>query len=662
MCCAAFILSGSHLSTPFDCPVGCSCVLTTISCVGTIPNYIPTNVVDMNLTEIDPVDLYAGRFCEGNLNQMTHLSIVLDSDVYIKLNESAFKCLGDLQTFKMKGNVLETIPPGLDSVRDLTNLTSLDLSEWTELNWEDIICTFWCEEPYLQHLLHLNLSATGNLQILSRLIWSVISYSNITTLDLSYNTILVGDPQEVTGNESFTNPTKLFLHDSSITLLPNRPFVTAKGMQLLDLSGTFNFINILKRKSCTNSSVIVDWGLFPARAMFLNRMIVGPIDVVVFNCEIAFDERFTTIVKELHFSANHVPDFQFLFRTFGVEYIDLSNNRIEYVNPNTFRRFQNLTMVDLSHNNLTYDSTAELFEENLKLAILDLSFNKLSSLPENIFSSNTNLETIDISNNVFSQLSFKISHLLHMRTLDLTHNKITYLDSNSRHAVDVLSRKLSATRNTTLKILLAGNPFSCGCQALVFLQWFVTSPIFNSSYVCRLDGKTMLMNENAVKAADDDCKRPMRKLRTILLSTILPGLGAAAIVTGLIITYRRYKRRLEKQRLEDMLRLIQEEHTGFMFTVFLSYSSLDGEFVVPHIRQPLQVCVIFFEHFVICLLSLDQNDTSDWHLLHFNKMCYTWRSKYLQQGLYRAFYIVLSFLLSHWADCSTWLHYCWLGR
>ena len=46
---------------------------------------------------------------------------------------------------------------------------------------------------------------------------------------------------------------------------------------------------------------------------------------------------------------------------------------------------------------------------------------------------------------------------------------------------------------------------------------------------------------------------------------------AAAVVTGLIITYRRYKRRLEKQRL------IQEEHTGFTFTVFLSYSSLDGK-------------------------------------------------------------------------------------
>ena len=190
------------------------------------------------------------------------------------------------------------------------------------------------------------------------------------------------------------------------------------------------------------------------------------------------------------------------------------------MNPNTFRRFQNLTWVNLSHNNLSYHSIADHFEDNVKLATLDLSFNKLSE-PETIFGSNIKLETIDISNNLFAQLSFKISHHLHMRILDLTHNKITYLDSNSWHAVDVLSRKISATWNTTLKILLAGNPFSCGCKALEFLQWSVRSPIFNSFYVCRPAWETMLLNDNAVKAADDDCKRPICKLYCCLWNCLV---------------------------------------------------------------------------------------------------------------------------------------------
>ena len=475
----------------------------------------------------------------------------------------------------MKGNVLASLSPDLEAVTHLTNLRSLDLSGWTEIYWVTAV-SLWDDDLYdppgPRHLTHVDLSAAGNVHYLNRGFWYSLSCSPIEILDLSRSKIIIGHHTDIGGNESCSNLTALFMHDSSITLIPDRAvvFVSCDELHVLDLSGTFNFINTLKMGSCIDSSITVDWGLFPARVMLLNRMVLGTIDVQVYNCEIIFDERFTTMVKELHFSANHLPDFQFLFHTFGVEYLDLSHNRMESISPYTFRRFQNLTRVDLSHNNLTYHSMAEHFEDNLKLATLDLSFNRLSNLPENMFGSNINLETLDLSHNLFGQLSFEVSHLHHLEILDLTHNKISYLDSNSRSAVDVLSRTISATRSKTLKILLAGNPFSCGCQALEFLQWFVRSPIFNSSYLCRLDGETMLMNENAIKAADDDCKRPIRKLRTILLSTILPGLSATAIITGLIITYRRYKRKLETQRLEDMLRLIQEEHTGFTFTVFLS--------------------------------------------------------------------------------------------
>ena len=81
----------------------------------------------------------------------------------------------------------------------------------------------------------------------------------------------------------------------------------------------------------------------------------------------------------------------------------------------------------------------------------------------------------------------------------------------------------------------------------------------------------------------------MRRRRTIALCTVLPAVAITTIVTMLIILKRRRKRRLEQQRFEDTIKLIRDDDTGFPYTVFLSYSSLEREFVVPHVRQPMEV-------------------------------------------------------------------------
>ena len=119
------------------------------------------------------------------------------------------------------------------------------------------------------------------------------------------------------------------------------------------------------------------------------------------------------------------------------------------------------------------------------------------------------------------------------------------------------------------------------------------------------------MTEQAAHEAYEDCERPRRRRRTIALSTVLPGIAIVAIVTVVTILYRRHKRRLEQQRFEDTLQLIREEHTGYPYTVFLSYCGSDSEFVAEHIRHPMEVSLNFMEHKnKIKVIILSQNIVS----------------------------------------------------
>ena len=243
--------------------------------------------------------------------------------------------------------------------------------------------------------------------------------------------------------------------------------------------------------------------------------------------------------------------------------------------------------MDLSYNALyqTQDvngTFTSLFRRNADLLSIDLSSNGLSYLHGETFRANTNLTEIHLSYNNFKQLYLQISSQPQLRIMDLRYNKIQYLDYQSRQNVELLYSNVPVNqqleqRNTTLQVLLEGNHFTCSFEAKDFLQWFVASPIFNESYLCHVNGEEIQINEAAVEVAEYDCGREQRRRRTILLSTLIPGFCLAAIVTAAIIkiiSYKRHKRRLEHQRHEDRLRLIQENDIGFPFTLFLSYCSL----------------------------------------------------------------------------------------
>ena len=575
---------------PTTCPTNCSCGSTTITCNDTIPDDVPDDIVEVGLEKLTELTLTPRRFCGVTWPNVRTLFLSFGTFIYpYTLQEHAFDCLDQIQTLAMRNHGSWLIFHGF------TNVTTLDVSQ-SYLSTTTITRLF-SDRSNFPHLRHLNLSLNYYSLNVDQDFIDSLSGRPLELLDLSKEYAITFDFNN--SSELCQTLQTIILHDSPI-ITKQLPWNLCDSLQYVDLSGNQDVTQPLKRCDGAYVPLSIDRFLV-AKTMRMDRVMKVDKGYDISNCHVLI-LNYGYRVRELYFTDNYIPDFQILFYGWiigNLEYINLSHNHINTINPDAFRDLTTLLTIDLSFNNLNEmthleDTFQKLFRWNENLTSIDLSSNGLSYLPDKSFLSNANLVEIRLSQNSFTQLSLDVSKLHKLELLDLRYNDIQYLDERSRQKVEFLNNKHQnglqlGQNNTQLQLLLEGNPFTCKCEALPFLQWFVTSPIFNSSYTCDVDGRTILMTQQPVHEASEDCERPIRRRRTIALSTVLPAAAIATIVAMVIILYRRRKRRLEQQRFDDTLRLIREELIGYEHTVFLSCSSVDREFVNQHIRQPMQV-------------------------------------------------------------------------
>ena len=307
--------------------------------------------------------------------------------------------------------------------------------------------------------------------------------------------------------------------------------------------------------------------------------------------------------SDIHFSGYTIPVLDLEIKTTNASWktIDLSHNNIELIGPKLFKHLKSLTNIDLSGNKLSKtrpDIFSELFKNNTRLEQLNLNGNMLITLPLDTLVSNIKLKKLYLSHNFFKQLTFDISQLIELEYLDLSHNSIKYLNEYSIRLLDDLYDKQRSAvdlseSNTTLVLDLSGNTFTCNCSALQFLQWFIQSPVFKTSkqdYRCTLNGESIPMDAESVSVSKDDCERPIRRRRKIVLSVSIPATVMLLLSVAGVILFRRRKRLRYYRRMEYQLDMIHGDMAGFTFPVFLSYSCEDSDFVNSQVYQPLEVC------------------------------------------------------------------------
>ena len=577
-------------------------------CNDCIPRTVPDTVDEIVLNALHGYRVVAHGFCKVSWAKVKMLSISNDFDypgASTIIVDYAFDCLNKVETLKLSTRRLTNLTE--NSFYGLLNVRLLDLTTCIRLETPALTTalSLYTVVPNLNQLILSNMgSAYSGIQLSQEFI-DVLAQRNITELNLSSSFVEFADVPfgRLCETLQMFNLSRAHILYTSII-----PHVACESLQVVDFSGTQFPKSVILPRNLTVKNVKMCWnsGWFEffsrVRVIFLNNNNILPVDHYVYIENSTLTCAVNNAIREWHISGYNIPKFELeiIFRQNHLTYFDLSNNRIERLGPNTFRRLAHLKKLDLSNNKLgiaTTETFTVVFRNNSKLISLNLAYNDLVYLPEKVFQFNRRLQQLDLTGNKITQIHFKISELTYLIYIDFRSNLINNLDASSRRQINMLYNNKQTYKNimgTNKKIVidLRDNPFSCSCHSLDFIRWFVNSPVFDDSrdeYFCEIDGQHIPMDTNAITTAKYDCDKPIRKMRQVLLSTLVPciTLSIAGIVS--IILFKKYRKFKNVQKLRKNVAHINDETYGYRFPVFLSYASEDSMFVEVHILQPLKV-------------------------------------------------------------------------
>ena len=281
-----------------------------------------------------------------------------------------------------------------------------------------------------------------------------------------------------------------------------------------------------------------------------------------------------------------------LFET--LKHINLSNNFATFMSDNFFTRAPNLQTLDASNNLLgpflSEDITGQIFEPLKQLEILNLSANKITSVPTQLFSHLDKTASLNLAFNGISDIRTSLESLRNLSNLDLRQNKIYTLPLTLLEQMDYLAKRES--RNVSID--LSNNTLEISCDNLKFLEWVINHPRYFKDldfYIYRNKGSNSVMShEDLTKTVESLNKGCRSYTATIILSTIFIVGFLCVIVVGLVYRFRwrlRYLYYMAKSRYRGYER-IPSTAIEYRYDAFISYDHEDYLFIKDEIIVELE--------------------------------------------------------------------------
>ncbi|XP_054665300.1 leucine-rich repeat-containing protein 19 isoform X1 [Grus americana] len=210
--------------------------------------------------------------------------------------------------------------------------------------------------------------------------------------------------------------------------------------------------------------------------------------------------------------------------------------------------FQNITKLNLKNNNITLkDTDKEILQSFINLTELYLNENMITVLYNNSFCSLTKLVILDISNNhIITVHKAAFAGLNQLSVLNLSYNSIIQLDSDlfcSLKSLTVLNLQYNFLKYfhikpsfKLIKIVLAGNPWTCSCDLLDLQIWLTTSNVTmenENSTTCTLPNTKEQVSIKTEAIQPADCKIENASLENTVTSTSAIKLQSSALLTAL---------------------------------------------------------------------------------------------------------------------------------
>ncbi|XP_038164662.1 transforming growth factor beta activator LRRC32 isoform X1 [Cyprinodon tularosa] len=277
----------------------------------------------------------------------------------------------------LHSNKIHFIQPGL--FKDMKDLRVLDLSRN-----------------------HLNVFALSKI--------NVGPLSSVESLDLSSNGLYTGmSDYFLAESPSLVN---LSLNSNSITKITQNTFSGSSKLRKISLhnniileieDGAFESLDQLTELDLSKNSIscITDFNLYNLAVLNLSK------NSLEFFQSAKSEDFFR--LHSLDLSENKMLSLPLLPENNVLEFLNVSRNHIQTLN---------------STGTLMYDTHLRLNS----LKYLDMSYNKLKSLPETLFTNMTSLEVLNVSHNCISSFSVTSEDLLHRaKIINLSHNSLQSL-------------------------------------------------------------------------------------------------------------------------------------------------------------------------------------------------------------------------------------------
>ncbi|CAH1790795.1 unnamed protein product, partial [Owenia fusiformis] len=257
--------------------------------------------------------------------------------------------------------------------------------------------------------------------------------------------------------------------------------------------------------------------------------------------------------------------------------------------------FESIKILKLRGNKVQMDGSdispsPRLFNKCSKLELVDISNNELNYIPSSIFQDALRLKYVDLSHNKLTHINLKLGNHKYFNFLNLSYNSLGKLEEQFTDEIEEL--------NNNLTIDLKGNPLSCGCDNIEFVNWL-------QSHKTRIqhpmdlkcmneDGQLVRIMDLKVGALRFQCAKVIILTATVTAGTI----GVTMMIVLLIYRWR--------FRIQYLALLARAQFRGrnvpdaeYYFDGFLSYSSLDKGFVhntlINHLENKLDYKLCFDE-------------------------------------------------------------------
>ena len=296
----------------------------------------------------------------------------------------------------------------------------------------------------------------------------------------------------------------------------------------------------------------------------------------------------------------------------NLEYIDFSNNVLYYLGPQ-FLELKHLKYLDLSNNFCTFiaseffdsgpyiqtvklsrnilgpllahDLQGLIFKPLKTVKQLDLSSNKIASLPDTIFQHLSNIENLNLSHNQLTEFKIANGNLKNLSKLDLHDNELPTL------SVKMLEQ-LKADQKKNISIDLSNNTLEVSCENLEFLTWITDNPICfinRQYYIFRKNGESAIMTFEQLKESLPNITKNCVSYTALITVSSLLILTFVIVVIGGVLN--RYKWRVKYLYYMAKFRGytdLPEDGQNYDFDAFLSCADEEMGFIRDEVLPKLE--------------------------------------------------------------------------